>query len=252
MQDSYFSNIGNRWIKINIRATTTSSELVVHLKSIPIDSEEERLYLERLSNALGTQSISSDTKTLLEIENYLWPIKIVDIDIPCFIVPVQPRWAMHLFEERLAGQTLLGATPEIALADENVYYRARRPRVLSAPGRILWYVSFDSRYRGSKHIRACSKVDEVSIDKPKALFKRYRRLGIYEWKHVYETAKEDINQEIMGIAFSGTELLKNPVAWSDLQIILEAYQGRRSPIQSPVQISRDAFVKIYKLASEIQ
>jgi len=119
--------------------------------------------------------------------------KIVDIEIPSFIVPIRPKWAMHLFDEGLANQTLFGSSPELSFNRENVYYRAKHPKVVLAPARILWYVSKDKRFPDSMHIRAYSYLDECIINKPRELFRRFRRLGVYKWGDVFKVAKNNIN-----------------------------------------------------------
>ena len=41
-----------------------------------------------------------------------WPLKIANCEIPTYLVPIQPVWAMHLFDKRLAEGDLLGAIAE--------------------------------------------------------------------------------------------------------------------------------------------
>ena len=77
---------------------------------------------------------------MLDLEKGLWPLKIRELNIPTFIVPIRPEWAMHLFDEDIAKQDLFGGEPSLILNAENIYYRASVPKVLTAPGRILWYV----------------------------------------------------------------------------------------------------------------
>jgi len=33
-------------------------------------------------------------------------------------------------------------------------------------------------------VKACSRLEEAIIGKPKELFRRFKRLGVYEWKDV--------------------------------------------------------------------
>jgi hypothetical protein len=67
------------------------------------------------------------------IERVLWPAKLTDTGLPCFLVPIQARWAKELFDVDLALGTLFGANPSLVLNSENVYYRAARPAVVTAP-----------------------------------------------------------------------------------------------------------------------
>jgi hypothetical protein len=116
---------------------------------------------------LFTNLTDSDLPILLDAEKNLWPLKMKDLDSPAFIVPIRPEWAMHLFDADIASQDLFGGEPSLILNSENVYYRSSSPKILSAPGRILWYVSSgSSRYQGSMCIKACSYLDDVEIGKP--------------------------------------------------------------------------------------
>ena len=245
LQTGPFVRIGNSWIKFNLRTLETTTSLVIRLKSFEADTVEEREYLRAMIQTTTQSLLAKEARALLEVERALWPMKIVDLDIPIFIVPIKPEWAMHLFEKKMAEQTLFGAKPEIALNRENVYYRAAKPRVLSAPARILWYVSSSKKYQGAMHIRACSLIDEVTIGTPKDLSRQFRRLGIYEWKDILGIAKGHIDNQLMAVRFSDTELLNTPVPWKDLQHILAQVEGHRSQIQSPLHISNESFARIY-------
>jgi GNAT superfamily N-acetyltransferase len=184
--------------------------------------------------------------TIAELERALWPAKLTSLGMPCFIVPIQPRWAAQLFDRELALGTLFGAEPTLALNNENVYYRAAHPAVISAPSRVLWYVSDDARYPGSMAIRACSQVEEVVVGPAKELFRRFQRLGVYTWRDVFALAKEDATRRIMAFRFSRTELLPRAIPWSEAQAALRKHTGKASRIQSPVMISEECFLDFYR------
>ena len=48
-------------------------------------------------------------------------------------------------------------------------------------GRILWYVSAPD-----KQVIAVSHLDEVVINTPKELFRKFKKFGILEWKDLYK------------------------------------------------------------------
>lgn len=116
--------------------------------------------------------------------------------------------------------------------------------MLRSPGRILWYVSSNDGYEGTGNIRACSYVDEVTIGKPKDLYKKFRRLGVYQWKNVFDTAKNDLEHEIMAVTFSDTHLLEQSLEWKIFQAILTRHSIKTN-LQSPVAIGSDVFNDIY-------
>jgi len=67
-------------------------------------------------------------------------------------------------------------------------------------------------------------------------------LGIYQWNDIFETANRDINQNIMVIRFSDTELFKNFVSFDEVKNVL----SQTASIMSPRFISHEKFAKIYK------
>jgi GNAT superfamily N-acetyltransferase/predicted nucleic acid-binding protein len=197
--------------------------------------------IDELKSALP--SARTDPIAASQIEHILWPAKLIDAALPCFIVPIRPQFAEHLFDERLASGSLFGADVDLALNTESAYYRAAKPAIVSCPARVLWYVSENAKYAGSKAIRACSRLVEVATDTPKELYKRFRRLGVYEWAHVRETANGDVNKKIMAFRFDDSELLQ-PVPWDDFQKILRSH-SISTTLQSPVKITTLAFHEIH-------
>ncbi|MBN2475472.1 MAG: PIN domain-containing protein [Pirellulales bacterium] len=187
-----------------------------------------------------------DTATASQMEHLLWPAKIADAHVPSFIVSIRPEFAQHLFDEDLAKQGLFGADVDLALNPESVYYRSASQRLPAFPGRILWYVSQNRKFEGAQSIRACSRIAEVCIGQPKPLFKRFQRLGVYEWSNLLDTAKGDCERDILAVRFHDTERL-HPVAWDAFQGILREH-GVRTNLESPAQIPATVFNEIYALA----
>lgn len=250
LQESGFVHTQDSWVKITIQEVLGINDAIMHLSnSIWPDFVKDPL----LNIILALQSVPNQT-VLLEIEKRLWPLKIEETNIPSFIVPIRPIWAMHLFDIDIAGQDLFGGEPSLILNAENVYYRRSTPKVLAAPGRVLWYVSAgDGHYQGSMHLKACSYLDEVEIGKPKQLFSKFKNLGIYKWKHVYnEVAGSDLNKEIMAFKFSKTEILKYPIHLSKLQAIWKAEGKNFNNAVSPLSIGNEPFLKLYNLGMKGQ
>ncbi len=252
LQENGFVHNSNNWVKANLTLVETTETLSTQLASLGIDFPQQNTYFQDLFNTLNEATLKNDSQTLLNIERSLWPAKITDLDIPAYIVPIEPKWAMELFDKDLAEQTLFGPKPSLILNGENVYYSASR-RKLDYPARILWYVSKGKGYQYTMSVRACSYIDEVVIDKPKRLFSRFRRLGVYEWKHVFERANKDIDKEIMAFTFKNTELFKHRIPINELHEIWQEQLGRNfySP-QQPVSISKELFFHLYKVGMQIQ
>ncbi|GAH36912.1 unnamed protein product, partial [marine sediment metagenome] len=145
--------------------------------------------------------IECDFQNGYQLEKLLYPAKIKDFDIPCFIIPIKRVWATQLFEEKLLEQRLqlFKDKSELMLNRQNVYYRSAQPKRLKSPARIIWYISKTKNENG--YISACSYIEKIEIDLPKKLFKKYQNLGIYEWKQIYKLAKEDMSHKIMAFVF---------------------------------------------------
>lgn len=251
LQEVGFVLTEQAWIKANLRIVEEAEKLRDTLISLGEEFIQTGSHFQQLLNALDIAQSENNVQALLQVERLLWPTKITDIDIPAYIVPIWPEWAMHMFDLNIAKQTLFGADPSLMFNMENVYYRASQPK-LEAPARILWYISQRrGDFQGTMSIRACSYLDEVIVGKPKELFSRFKRLGIYSWEDVYRVAKWDTSRDIMAFRFSNTELFDNPIHRDELQEIWTKEKARNFNIQGPIRISNDVFLRLYKSGTQI-
>lgn len=264
--DSYLSNdvadalremgfvfTGDLWIKASLPVVETVEGVVSRLSSLSIDFPQVSQYFQQIADTLTMAYSVSNVQTMLQIERALWPAKLTDIDMPTFVVPIRPEWAMHLFDLHIASQDLFGGEPSLIFNVENVYYRSSRPKVLVAPARILWYVSRGKgKYQGTMAIRASSYLDEVVIGAPKPLFSQFRRLGVYRWKDVFSVARGKTDQKVMAFRFSNTEIFSNPISRDELQEIWREEAGGRFHIQAPIAVPKERFFRIYKPGVGIQ
>ena len=245
LSESGYILSNEKWFRIGLPLIGTSEQIGKMLLDISATLGPDAAMLETIGIQLRQGEVSRNRLEGAELERVLWPAKLIDVPITNYIVPIQAAWAKDLFDEQLALQDLFGAKVDLALQQEAVYYRKNYFSNLRAPGRILWYVSEDRGFAGSGHIRACSRLDEVLVGKPKELFRRFRRLGVYEWKNVYETAERDINSNIMAFRFSHTEPFNAPVSWREMQQLLKR-NGITSSIQSPTAIDTETFTELYR------
>lgn len=241
-----FTEIGDYWVKIALPVVLAPNEVAVDVEALTREPSVGALAT-RISaelRAMGRGRAVSRVRSA-EMEATLWPAKLTSTGIPCFIAPIQPRWAKDLFDVGLATGTLFGANASLVLNCENVYYRDARQRILTAPARVLWYVSEDRAYPESKAVRACSFIDEVVVGRAKDLFRRFKRLGVYTWNDIVKLAGDDETNTIMAFRFSKTELFERPVGWDDLQTVLKTHNGKGSPLVSPIAIDESLFVEVY-------
>ncbi len=159
-----------------------------------------------------------------------------------FLIPIQPRYAINLFDRGQSARDMFGGNPDVLLLWRNVYYRkATHHRMLRSPGRILWYVSGKI---GS--IIAVSHLDKVAIDTPKELFREFKKTGTLEWEDLYEMCGQETLREIMAIQFSHTFPFDRPVT---LDQVRKAFEEDRVglTVQSPSRLQWSTFRRLFEL-----
>jgi GNAT superfamily N-acetyltransferase/predicted nucleic acid-binding protein len=254
IQKDTFVKVNDGWLRANIAVAETASHLSKYLTDLVTTLGDEYNFCRQISQSMNTDSAHTDIKAMWDIERYIFPAKIIDADIPTFIVPIKPFWAHQLFDAKLANQTIIGATKtELALNREAVYYKSKKaPKQLQpgVNGRILWYVSADKYsnrgYTEVSAVRACSRLDEVFIGKPKDLYRRFRDLGIYEEKNLLDVANNNLEKEIMALRFSDTELFNEPIPLVKIQEVL----GNQTTIPTTTYIYANNFARIYTLGTQ--
>ena len=92
-------------------------------------------------------------------------------------------------------------------------------------------------------IKATSCLREVVHDSAKSLFGQFRRLGVYEWRDLMATAKQNKAAELMALRFSHTELFPRPVDLANLPSF-----GIKAHFMGPRQITAVQFEQIYRFA----
>jgi GNAT superfamily N-acetyltransferase len=199
-----------RWIKILGRGVQRTDDLRT-LAGRCLSASSALGLAQQVSKALDTYVNSPHVVAAAQLEHLFWPAKLEAASIPTYIIPIQPRWALHFFDDELGSQILFGLRSELNLGIEGVYYRSPRGPVITAPGRILWYVSQGQSHDGAMAIKACSRLEEVAVGPAKELFKRFRRLGVYEWRDLAASESRNPGGKIMALRFTLTERFKTPV-----------------------------------------
>jgi ribosomal protein S18 acetylase RimI-like enzyme len=197
----------------------------------------------------------SDTEVTLNtylLERLLWPFKLMNAEIDCFIVPIRPAYARELFDTKAAKQDLFGSQPQLIWNKENVYYRNLKPNIEKFPARILWYASQDGHSNRQMSLVCSSYLDEVIIGPAKDLFKRYDKFGVFSWeKNIKPLAKNDPNKHIKVLRFSNSEPFNHPVAYKKVKEILEVRNEKDNNFQSPLKIRASTFIELYCIGKGI-
>ena len=165
-----------------------------------------------------------------ELERILWPLKITDAPLPCFLVPIKPEPAAALLNREQA----LWGDAELGLSRQHVYYRAPHRAGLRAPGRILWYVSGNKRA-----VVAASRLEQIVVAHPGTLHRKFRRLGVLDKGVIIDQAR---NGKAMALLFADTEFFDTPVPLERLRDI----DCRLEPLPSPRSVSTSSFFTVYE------
>ena len=181
-----------------------------------------------------------------ELERSCSPLTL-ERDQNYFMIPIRPGYALNLFDRQQSSQDLFGGNPDVLLRWSNVYYRrVTHHKMLRVPGRILWYVSGKRR-----EVVCVSHLDEVEIDTPKELFRRFEKYGTLEWEDLHKMCGGDIAKELMALRFSHTFPLTRPVPLAEVWKVFDEYRIGRS-LQSPRKIPFDTFNRLIQLGYQEQ
>ena len=187
------------------------------------------------------ESIYQDMSDL-ELERHCSPLILDSTDQNYFLIPIRPGYAMGLIDRDQSAQDLFGGEdPSVLLRWDNVYYRSKnRHKMLTAPGRILWYVSEEK-----KEIIAVSCLDDVVIDTPKELFKQFKKFGILKWRDLHKMCKRDPSTELMALKFSNTFLFRKPISLDDIRTVY-GKNGAGLSLQGPSKVSPEIFREVFQ------
>lgn len=173
------------------------------------------------------------------VERAWWPAKVIDSLMPSFLVPIEPRWSTELFN---VPAMLLPRGDFLGISREHVYYRSSGRRGESAPARLLWYMSKGGSKQAGQQIIGSSRLDEVLIDTPGALFARFEHLGVYGLGEVQSVATSG---QAMALRFSDTEIFPRPVGRKRLDSLAKGL-GLTYSLISLSKISNELFQAVYQ------
>ncbi len=225
LQEMGFTEVGEVYVRFCFSRILSRSDTLSAISKLHPD-------------ALLEYSAMSD----LELESRCSPLSLTSTDQQSYLVPIRPGYALNLFDREGSGYNIFGGDIHLLLRYDNVYYRKKTHyHMLKSPGRILWYVS-----REKKQIVAISHLDTVEVDSPKALFIKYKRFGILEWRDIYNMCNGDVSSELMVLKFSNTFPFRKPVSLKSLRELYDA-ENVSLVLQSPSTIPPQLFRRVYCL-----
>jgi len=246
IQETRFTKLNNYWQKVNIKDVLDTKNLYSKINQ---ETNTKNIITNINANLEDAENVTEFIKKY-NYERFLSPLKIKDLEIPSYIVPIKPHWAEQLFNDKSKEKLdLFEPEYELLLNRENVYYRSSSPKIINAPARVLWYSSENKSTKAKGSIIATSYVDEIFIDNPKKLFKQFEKLGIYKWKDISETAgKKD---KIMAFVFSDTELLKKPISLKNISNIFNNLENKKFMVVTPIKIKTETYLAVYKQGMDL-
>ena len=158
------------------------------------------------------------------------------------MVPIRPAYARSLVDRQQAASLLFGSEPHLLMSWLNVYYRkAFHHKMLRPPAKILWYVSGPQ-----SEIIAVSDLQDVVIDTPRELLRRFARYGTLEWNDLFKMVKGDTQTKLMALIFTGTFELNHRIPLADVWDVFDKHNLGRS-VQGPRRLPFGAFLELYEL-----
>jgi len=154
------------------------------------------------------------------LERRNWPLTITGAELPAYVVPIQPRFAAHLFGLSDGPGLFDIGSADLGLTRENVYYSGATTRLATGPGRIIWYVSKDDT-RTTRQVAAYSRLIESARLDPDEAFSRFRHLGILTRDDVRGVAANDGKVHV--VRFEDTVILRRPIDRTEMEPMFERH-----------------------------
>jgi hypothetical protein len=173
------------------------------------------------------------------LEHAWWPAKIIDSDLPCFVVPIKSVFASELFGY---PQGITPRSAQLALGREHVYYHSAARSVLGAPARILWLAT--GKGPGAGHFFAASKLDGLMENTPEKLHAALSYYGVFNLSAVTKAARGRTTAEALRV--SNTEVFDRPVPMRTYLAHLSRLGGGGAPtFYTARRLSPELFAAVY-------
>lgn len=170
------------------------------------------------------------------IERAWWPVKVTDSQLPTYVISIRQEFSRELLG---VPEGLFARDRDLGLSREQVYFRSPIGLGMTAPARLLWYMS-GSGGRGfaPAGIVGGSILEEVIDDEPRWLHERLRHLGVWDLGQIEAVSKEGTAQ---ALRFSRTYKFQNPISARIVRRELGRYP------QGPMGIDAAAFAQLYSM-----
>ncbi|WIB77985.1 GNAT family N-acetyltransferase [Curtobacterium sp. MCPF17_002] len=155
-------------------------------------------------------------------ERIHYPLAITGTGTPAAVVPIRPRYAETLLG--YAGDTLLQLRrTTLGILRQHVYFHTPAGPALTAPTRLLWYVTADKLSR-TRRMVATSRLIGSEILPAAEAHAVYRELGVLSLSEIRAMANDA--GEVHVVRFEDTELLPRELGRSDVAALNSAHNVR--------------------------
>ncbi|MFC7926960.1 GNAT family N-acetyltransferase [Microbacterium laevaniformans] len=182
-----------------------------------------------------------DLRVVRNLEHRLWPLVLLDLNVPTYVIPIQPGFAELLFGiDR--GALWSDRKRGLGLSREHVYYSGSGRPVPEQGSRILWYVTSDGGGTVRK-VMAYSRTLSVARMTATAAHQANAHVGVFTLRHVEGAASRDGMVSV--VRFEDTEILEHPVGGHELEELMRIHSVRH-PIMSIRRVEPQFFDSILR------
>ncbi|WP_332248635.1 GNAT family N-acetyltransferase [Desulfovibrio sp. 3_1_syn3] len=201
-----------------------------------------------LNEYLSGDSCYVDQILRVDKEKKYFPAKFVDIEIPSYVIPISPLWAKDLLTPEIEDQhSLINSKKSDVIIPTNSVYFSSKKQHINTPARVLWYVTkgrqnSNSNFQWKGNVIASSYIDEVHIGTKSDIFKKFWRLGVYDWRDINKNS----GTMCTAIVFSRTEIFNTKICYDEMtNTISELMHKGTTPI-SVFPVSSEVFFSLYQ------
>lgn len=81
--------INDHWLKMNLNIAKTAQEISLYLTDICNQNIKDYHQFLDFASLLNNHNFVSNLSEAFQLEKILYPAKIIDVDIPTFIIPIK-------------------------------------------------------------------------------------------------------------------------------------------------------------------
>jgi len=182
-----------------------------------------------------------DLQAVRELERRLWPLVLIDLAVPTYVIPVQPGFAELLFGiDR--GALWSDRKRGLGLSREHVYYSGSSRPLPEQGSRILWYVTSD-RSGTVRKVMAHSRTLDVTRVPAAEAHRANAHVGVFTLRHIEGAASRD--GMVTVVRFEDTEILEHPVGGQELEELMTNHDVRH-PLMSIRRVDPQFFDSILR------